>query len=254
MTVAQDITTSHREQLDRLNREVTALRHQLREAQRMASVGTMTAMIAHEFNNILTPIINYAQMAKRNPSLTDKALARAADGGQRASAICKAILDMTRKSSEQPEPVNVSELLSDTLQAMARAPMKERIELFVEAPADIFVRVRRVELQQVLLNLLVNARQAVLAVTHQRRIEVLVRTVDGRIAISISDTGVGIPPENMSKIFEPFFTTRKDGDGSDGGYGLGLPLCKEIVESMGGDIHVQSPPGRGSTFTVQLPY
>jgi len=219
----------------------------------MASVGTMTAMIAHEFNNILTPIINYAQMARRNPSLTGKALVRAADGGQRASAICKAILDMTRKSSEEPEPVNLSELLSDTLQAMARAPMKERIELLVEAPADLVVCVRRVELQQVLLNLLVNARQAVLAVEDQRRIEVVVRRVDGRITISTSDTGVGIPPENMSKIFQPFFTTNNNSDGSGCGYGLGLPLCKEIIESMGGEIDAVSTPGRGSTFTVQLP-
>jgi len=252
LAIAQDKDIDHRRQLARLNSEAEALRRQLRRAQRMAAVGTMTAVIAHEFNNILTPIINYAQLAKSNPSLTDKAINRAADGGLRASAICKAILGMTRNASCQPEQVNIRDLLSETLKVMARDPKKDQIEVVLDIPDDLIVTTQRVELQQVLLNLLANARAAVMERLSPRRIVVSVEQSRVSVLFRVADTGVGISPRNIKKIFEPFFTTKESRD-SGGGHGLGLYLCKEIVESMGGEICAESTIGEGAVFTILLP-
>ena len=155
-------TQTYPQQLATLNAEVASLREQLRRAQRLAAVGTMTAMVAHEFNNILTPIINYARMARTNPKFTGKAIDRAADGGERATNICKAILGLTGQET-QAGPVSVAELICETLAAMGREPAKDGIELVLAAPPDLTICTRRVELGQVLLNLVINARAAVLA-------------------------------------------------------------------------------------------
>jgi signal transduction histidine kinase len=245
-------STAHGERTSELQVENQALRQQLLHSQRLAALGTMTAMVAHEFNNILTPIINYAQLAQANPALAGKAIARAADGGKRASHICKAILGISRNCDQAAE-ANLSELISETLAAMAREPQKDGIELVLEAPAEITLRTRRVELQQVLLNLLINARWAVLAKERPRRIEIRAAKKAGMVSIQVADTGVGIEPENLDKIFQPFYTTRKTGDMAAQGHGLGLTICKDIVTSLGGEIFVRSKPGKGTTFTVMLP-
>jgi len=244
---------THQQQLRRLRAQVEALRQQLRGAQRLAAVGTMTAMVAHEFNNILTPIIGYAHLARRNPSLTDKAIARAADGGRRASEICTAIMDLARGESASPRTVNLAALVNEVLTAMARAPGKDGIDLKVKIPEKLSVTARPVELQQVLLNLLLNARAAVLPNRPPRVIEVSARRSGQAVAFAVRDNGVGIPPENLRKIFQPFFTTRPDGDGKSKGHGLGLAICHEIISSMGGSISVRSLPGQGTAFTVRIP-
>jgi signal transduction histidine kinase len=240
------------EQLAKLNAEVASLREQLRRAQRLAAVGTMTAMVAHEFNNILTPIINYARMARTNPKFTGKAIDRAADGGEKASSICKAILGLTGPESSA-QAVSVAELICETLAAMGREPAKDGIDLVVEAPPDLTIRARRVELGQVLLNLVINARAAVLVKPGPRRIQIGARRERGFVFIEVGDNGVGIAPENIEKIFHPFFTTKQSQDGGDKGHGLGLTICRDIVTAMGGDISVSSKLGEGTTFAVRLP-
>lgn len=252
-SVEADGAASHQEQLDRLKGEVECLRQQLQHAQRMAAVGTMTAMVAHEFNNILTPIISYAQLAKKNPLLADKAIARAHDGGQRASHICKAILGLSRKGDNQAEEVAVGELVEETLAAMAREPSKDGIDMLVSVPADVKLKTHRVELQQVLLNLLINARWAVTAGSGPRRIEIQASRRKTHLAVSVTDSGIGISPENLGRIFDPFFTTRQGQDANSRGSGLGLSICRDIITGLGGSISVQSTPGAGSTFTILLP-
>lgn len=239
--------------LARLRAENQALRDQLRCAQRLASLGTMTAMVAHEFNNILTPIINYAQLAQTNPAMTQKAISRAADGGKRASSICKAILGIARNDGGPPAETNLAELISETISAIGRDPKRDEIELIFRAPRDLRLVTRKVELQQVLLNLLLNARTAVLARSGPRRIEVVTERSGRRVVLGVRDNGVGIAPENLKRVFEPFFTTRRDQDGEPKGHGLGLAICSEIVASMGGEITVESEPGRGTTFLICLP-
>ena len=251
-TSNQALTTDQQAELERLRGEVQSLRNQLKHTQRLASMGTMAAMVAHEFNNILTPVVNYAQIARSNPSLMAKALDRAASGGQRATAICQALLGFAGDPPAACQPVPLQALVADTLAAMAREPQKDRIDLVLAIPEGTTLVTRRVELQQILLNLLLNARTAVLAKDGPRKIEVSARPVDGNLLIHVSDTGVGIRPEDLEKIFEPFFTTKSSAAGGEGS-GLGLAICREIARELGGEIHVQSTPGVGTTFALQLP-
>jgi C4-dicarboxylate-specific signal transduction histidine kinase len=240
-------------ELERLNAEVKALREQLSQAHRLATVGTMAAMVAHEFNNILTPIINYARMARTDPSLVQKALTRAAEGGMKATDICNALLGLTRRDAGRTRRVSLARLVKRTLAAMAREPKKDGIELTIDVPAEIKVTTRPVELEQVLLNLLVNARSAVIEGNGRRGIAISARQADGEVEIVVADSGVGITPENLEKIFEPFFSTKPATRGSGEGRGLGLAFCCRAVTEMGGRICVRSKPGCGAQFTVHLP-
>ncbi len=252
-TLTEKASATQEQQLLKLQHEVESLRTQLRDAQRLATVGTMAAMVAHEFNNILTPIVNYAQLAQKRPALTDKALARAADGSQRATRICGALLGMVRGQDCVPESFSLSDLLSDTLAAMARDPKRDAIDLQTDIPRNLGVCAPRVELQQVLLNLLLNARAAVLDKSGPRQIRVSAKAGRKRVDITVSDNGVGIARENLDRIFEPFFTTKASDQQSDRGSGLGLAVCREILTSIGGHIDAQSIEGEGCTFRVRLP-
>jgi two-component system NtrC family sensor kinase len=256
LNITTDIKTEHSRQLEKLNAEVLELRRLLRQLQRMASVGAMTAMIAHELNNILTPIINYAQLAKKNPDFTNKAITRAADGGLRASEICSAILGLTHNDPVELERISLKVLLKKTLVAMGRDFSKDGIELVLNIPENVEILTRKVELQQVFMNLLINARTAVLPRNNLRRIEVSASAEDQVVTICVIDNGTGIDPENIERIFETFFTTKDeqdDEDKQDQGHGLGLALCREIVESLGGNISVKSPDHKGAAFTINLP-
>ena len=250
-TKAKDDT--HQDKLNRLTAEVDSLRHELRHAQRLAAVGTMTAMVAHEFNNILTPIINYAQLAKSNPRMVDKAIDRASEGGQRATEICKAILGITRDQSAQAREQDMTDLVGEVLSAMARPPRRDGIDLVVTIPAGMTLHTRKRELQQILLNLVMNARTAVLAKPVPRRIELSASRTDDHILIRVSDNGVGIAPELLEKVFEPFFTTSADTPDDSGGHGLGLAICRDIIGSLGGQITLSSTVGQGATFTLRMP-
>jgi signal transduction histidine kinase len=255
MTVSErpQVPQARQTQVEQLQAEVAALKQQLRQTQRLAAVGTMAAMVAHEFNNILTPVINYAQLARRNPALTDKALDRAGEGGKRATEICRALLGLAGRQPDAPQQVDLVELTHQTLRAMARNPEKDRIELKVNLPESLTVTARKVELQQVILNLLLNARTAVLGRAGLRQIEISAVREDGQIRFAVRDTGVGIDPAELPKIFQPFYSTNPDSKADGSGHGLGLAVCSEIIRSLDGDILVQSQPGAGSCFTVVLP-
>lgn len=244
---------THQEQLERLEAEVETLRAQLEGTRKLATVGTMAAMVAHEFNNILTPIISYAQMARRNPRLVEKALSRATEGGARAASICRALLDLTRTGDDRPQPVRLAELIDKTLEAMARKPGKDAIELKLVVPDGLEVTTRRAELQQVLLNLLINAREAVLAGPNPRWITISAERNDTDVLIRVADGGAGIHPENLDRIFQPFFTTKDLLDEDRKSYGLGLAFCRDVMSALGGDISVESAPQEGAAFTVRLP-
>jgi two-component system NtrC family sensor kinase len=241
---------AHQQQVVRLRRQVNMLRDQLRRSQQLAAVGTMTAMVAHEFNNILTPIINYAQLARMNPSIATKAVAKAADGGKRAAAICDALLGITSGRGGEASSENLLALTTQTVAAMAREPLKDSISLEISIPPRLEIVTRRVELQQVMLNLLMNARSAVMSKSGSRYIKISAVQTGQDIEITVYDNGIGIPKANLNKIFEPFFTTKQAG--KDGGNGLGLAICRQILEGMGGTISVASTPGEGTTFTVRI--
>ncbi|HDZ20038.1 hypothetical protein LCGC14_0095680 [marine sediment metagenome] len=252
MNQAIGLSTGHEDALAKLAQEVKELREHLRRSQRMASIGTMTAMMVHEFNNILTPIITYAEMARHNPDLTDKAIDKAARGGERAQTVCRALLGLCRGDEVQRVEANVAELVSLTVEAIARHPNKDGIDLPIAIPADLTLSTRPVELQQVLLNLILNARRAVLAERGSGRIAIDAHQEDGSCVLRVCDNGVGIESDDLARIFEPFFSTADRTD-KDAGFGLGLTVCREIVQSLGGTITVDSTVGEGTTFTLTLP-
>jgi len=212
-------------------------------------MGTRAAMVAHEFNNILTPVLNYAQMAMTgNEAMRDKAIQRAYEGAVRAGSICQALLDMAGNGSDKPRRVSLQELVENTLAVMGRDPAKDGIRLVKKVPADLKITTRPAELKQVLLNLLLNAHQAVLVKGRGKSISITAARSNGPVRIRVADTGAGIPREDLGRIFDPFFTTK-----GDTGSGLGLAVCREIVEPLRGRLTVRSEPGKGTCFTIVLP-
>jgi len=243
------------EQFNRLTEQIDSLRKQLREAQRLAALGTMSAMIAHEFNNLMTPVISYAQyaMEKGDEALMKRAVEKSLQQAKRASQMCDRILGLASQQHLGPGPVEVASLVNETIASLGRDLSKDNIQLRLNVPEDLRVKANGSQLQQVLFNLVLNARQAMLG--RPGTLSVSAETVgDDMVSIRVKDTGCGIKPEDMQRIWEPFFTTRRQADRPDQrGIGLGLTICKDIVEELDGTIAVESQPGMGTTFTITLP-
>ncbi len=234
-------------------------------SDRMASVGTLAAGVAHEVNNPLAYVsanlaFAHAELMKalgsQSPAHAIKgvcaALSEAIHGADRVQHIVGDLKTFSRESHEPLKAVDVTKVLDITLN-LAAAEIRHRARLVKEYGPDVpAVRGNDSRLGQVFLNLLVNAAQALPSDgdAEQHEIRVTTRLAGaGRVAVEISDTGAGIAPELMGRVFDPFFTTKPPGVGT----GLGLSICHNLITAMGGEIHVQSDLGRGSTFQVVLP-
>jgi len=245
-------------QLDSMEQQLSALREQLTESQRLATIGTIASVIAHEFNNLLTPIVSYSQYALQSAEgaspdmeLIRKALSKSFQSSTKAGRICTAMLGLARGESIFGQ-VSVQRLVDETLAVLARDPQKDGIALRVQVQPEIDVFGDPVQLEQVLLNLLINARQAMLG--KGGSITVKAQKLEQEVRIQVIDTGPGIPEKLVPKIFQPFFTTKgTTRKGEQRGTGLGLAICKEIVEHHKGRIDVQSEMGKGTTFSIYLP-
>jgi len=251
--VLRDQKRGQRSSEQELKAENQRLRDQLCRLQRLAAMGTTTAMVAHEFNNILTPMMALAQVAQKRGDrwILGKAVRRAYDSSHRAKAICEALLGMADRRGEETQEVVLATLVDETLAAMARDPSKDGIRLVKNVPARLRIATRPAELKQVLLNLLMNARAAVKAGgAGIKRISISAKRRNGHVHLAVADTGEGIRPEDREKIFTPFYSTR---DGEDGGSGLGLSVCQEVVRRLNGKITFRSEVGKGSRFAVALP-
>jgi len=245
-----------------MQQQLDTLREQLTESQRLATIGTIAAVIAHEFNNLLTPIVSYSQYALSSANsdapdmeLVRKALGKAFQSSSKAGQICTSMLGLARGESTLG-PVEVQRLVDETLSVLARDPQKDGIALRVQVQPGLTVVGDPVQLEQVLLNLLINARHAMLG----RGGSITVKAGrgsgegDADVRIQVIDTGPGIPEKLIPKIFQPFFTTKGTAKkGETRGTGLGLAICKEIVEHHKGRIEVTSEVGRGTTFSIYLP-
>lgn len=257
-------------QLEAAQAEIDELRRQTEDLGRLATLGTLSATVAHEFNNLLTPPAAYAKMAlkdlDRDPSdlsMARKALTKCAQGSEKAQRICSAILSFAR-GSHASGACTIAHVLDEALLAMGRDLSKDGIHLVRDVPEHLEVAIDPVEFEHVLLNLLINARDAMLAPGGRRgtlRVTAWVGGEDG-VAVQVTDTGCGIAPEHLDQIFEPFFTTRAQrpaptrGDHEPlprSGTGLGLSLCRQIVQRHGGTLAAASRPGNGSQFTIELP-
>lgn len=234
--------------------ELDALRQQLLQAQRLSSVGELTSSVAHEFNNILTTILNSAKMGLRgqDPAAQTQAFERILRGGQRAATIVNSMLGFARNNATQRDLTDLVKLVEDVLVLTEKDLGKHRVQIekrFHGRPTAMAVAG---QIEQILMNLVINARQAM---PNGGRLRIEVRDLpDGEMAeIKLADTGVGIPPENLRQIFEPFFTTKQPDEYGRGGTGLGLSVCRQIIEQHHGRIRVESVVGKGSAFTIKLP-
>lgn len=256
----QDLEEAVQQTLAHTQTQLDFLRQQLTESQRLATIGTIAAVIAHEFNNLLTPIVSYSQFAlqsaeseKPDMELIKKALSKAFAASSKAGKISTSMLQLARGEATFGL-VTIQSLIDETLNVLARDPQKDNIALRVQCQPDLLVNGDPVQLEQVMLNLLINARHAMLGKGGSLTIKAATVEPGDELKIQVIDTGPGIPEKLLPKIFTPFFTTKGTAKrGESKGTGLGLAICKEIVEHHQGRIEVTSEQGRGTTFTIYLP-
>jgi signal transduction histidine kinase len=234
--------------------EMDLLRQQLLQAQRLSSVGELASSVAHEFNNILTTIINYAKMGVRgqNPASQAQAFEKILRGGQRAAAIVNSMLGFARNNSTHRESTDIVQLVEEVLLLTDKDLSKNRIQIEKRFHGRPVALVVPGQIEQILVNLVINARQA-MPNGGRLRVEVRENAAGDTVEIKIADSGVGIAPDHLRQIFEPFFTTKQPDEYGRGGTGLGLSVCRQIIEQHHGRIRVESVVGKGSTFVVKLP-
>ncbi len=243
------------------NLEITSqendnLKSQLFHLQHFANIGTVSHMIAHEINNLLTPLRSYATFALQNQddkALAEKALQKTAKNCERVSKIMESLLALANGEKQEKENIGLRELVEDVFTCLCRDFSKDKIQVEINIPSDIKVKVVIVQIQQVLMNLIINARHALLS--QGGKLSINASQTQDSVQIEIADTGEGIKPENMVHIFDSFFTTKKNNKTKDNysGTGLGLAFCKKIIENHSGTISVQSKPGCGTKFQIILP-
>jgi signal transduction histidine kinase len=244
-----------RAQIQLLQEQQLRLQEQLAHAQRLTSLGELASTTAHEFNNVLMSILNYAKMGLRHKDepTRDKALDKIYASAQRAAKITSVMLGGARNRSGDFEPTDLTQLVDDALMLLERELQKYRIGLEKQFSAAPPIWAVGNQVQQVLLNLLTNARQAtpeggtiVVKIEHDATLDM--------VELTVRDTGSGIPADKLPKIFEPFYTTKTGPDASGkGGTGLGLSTCRNIIDAHRGRIRVESTVGRGTAFIIKLP-
>lgn len=246
------MTGTHTDITDRKQLEA-----QLLHSQRLEAVGTLAGGVAHDLNNILTPMLMVGGVLRdKLADPADRALVEQLEAGARRGAgIVKQLLTFSRDLAPSRAVVDVAPVVEEMVEVMRRTFPRE-IELKVELAAGLWpVVADPIQLHQVLLNLCINARDAMgaggrLTVTAENGVPPAAKPGGrGEVILAVSDTGHGIAPENLQRIFDPFFTTKGVGKGT----GLGLSTVHGIVKSHGGRVTVESEPGRGTTFRIVLP-
>lgn len=240
------------------------LEESLRQSQKMEAIGTLAGGIAHDFNNILFSILGYTQLSLEiveKDSLLYSNLQEVLTAGNRAKDLVQQILAFSRQTDQELTPVRIDLIIKEALVLM-RASLPTTIEIHKNIKSDALVLADPTQIHQVLMNLCINAGQAMEGENGRLTIELVSLEIDSDfsgehpflesgpyINLNVSDTGKGMTPEVMARVFDPFFTTRQRTDGT----GLGLSVVHGIVKSCGGTIHVFSEPDKGSTFKVFLP-
>ncbi len=238
---------------EQIEGQFAQVREGLTHLQRLATLGTLSAMVAHEFNNILTPVISYTQMALANPDdrdLSRKALEKALSGAERAAHISTSLMGFSREEDTRSR-AHLKQAVNSALSCLARDPGRDGVELRLDL-ADVEVAMSPINLEQVLLNLILNAQKAMAPKGG-------VLTIHGwaeadKAHIDLSDTGGGVPSEIADRLFEPFVTHDSTPDaGGARGSGLGLSVCRDLIVNAGGEVGFDSEPGEGTTFHLVIP-
>ncbi len=241
------------------------LEEQFAQSQKMQAVGQLAGGVAHDFNNLLTAMIGFCDLllsrhGPGDPSFAD--IMQIKQNANRAANLVRQLLAFSRRQTLQPKIINITDALAE-MSNLLRRLIGEKIDLKVSHGRDIgLVKVDPGQLDQVIINLVVNARDAMAGeggtLTVQTSTEIIDEpTATGTevippgdyVGIKVTDTGIGIPKENLTRIFEPIFSTKERGEGT----GLGLSTVYGIVKQTGGFIAVNSEEGKGTTFTIYLP-
>ncbi|MFX1553124.1 MAG: cache domain-containing protein [Promethearchaeota archaeon] len=229
----------------------------LLQSEKQASIGKLAAGVAHEINNPLTGVLTFTHMLLRRKDIGDDIrsdLRKIAHATERVREIVKGLLDFSRQTKLDPEPLDVNRLVQSTMSLLENQALVRGIRLIFEPGEELpMLTLDRSQVESALLNIILNALDATEpgeSITLSTGIGIFATQGYRKgVEIAVIDTGCGIPPENLDKLFDPFFTTKEVGQGT----GLGLAVSYGIVKRHGGTIRVQSEVGRGSTFTIWLP-
>ena len=253
---ATDVTERHKAAADK-----TILEARVVQAEKMQAVGQLAGGVAHDFNNILSVILNYAEFAREDMELEDPRrsdIDEVINAGNKAAHLVRQLLAFSRKEVIQPRVMELNNILSDLDELLSRL-LGENIELYFDTDPQLpHVKLDRSQLEQIIVNLAVNARDAI-SQGGVLLIDTATETVaaDSRpglppgvyVRLCVSDTGQGMDEATKERVFEPFFTTKPRGEGT----GLGLATVYGNVKQMGGCVYIDSEVGVGTTFSIYLP-
>jgi len=236
----------------RAEEEIKELEQKAHLASHLASVGEMAAGIAHEINNPLTGVIGFSQllMKKDIPKDIEEDIVTINEGAQRVASIVKRLLSFARQQKLERRYVNINDVLHVTLDMRKYQMETGNITVVNQLDPELpWTMADAGQLQQVFLNLIMNAESAMRSAHDKGKLLIKAEKVADKIRLSVTDDGPGITRDNIDKVFNPFFTTKKEGEGT----GLGLSVCHGILADHGGRIYVESKSGKGATFIVELP-
>jgi two-component system, NtrC family, sensor kinase len=241
-----------RAELEKTVETLKSTQEQLIQSEKLSAVGEFVAGVAHELNNPLAAVTGFAELLRETDMDTQyrRQLDLIFKAAQRCQKIVQSLLSFARRHPVERKPVSAKELVEAVLEIVAYPLRTSNVEVTTNLDQNLpAVMADGHQIQQVLLNIINNARQAIEAHKQGGKIMISSAVCGSNVRIAIQDSGPGIAPENLRRIFDPFFTTKEVGKGT----GLGLSLCYGIIKEHGGDIRVESSPGKGATFFVDLP-
>ena len=239
-------------ELRQAKRQLEITQQRLIQTEKMASLGKMAAGVAHELNNPLSGVFGFTQLLLQDPTLSEQQrqdLETIEAQTRRCRAIIQGMLQFSRRQETHQKALNLPSLLQSTIQLMTHELTLQGIDVQEKYPLALpIIQADATQLQQVLINLISNARDA-LEGRPAPRITITAGEKEGWVFVSIQDNGCGISEKMQNKIFDPFFTTKPPGKGT----GLGLAICHGIIEAHQGRVHVESQLHAGTTFTLEFP-
>ncbi len=249
--MTENIKTS-REELEKTVETLKTTQNQLIQSEKLSGIGEFVAGVAHELNNPLTSVMGFAELLQQMdmPEQSRRYLDVIFKSAKRCQKIVQSLLSFARRHAPERKVLCVNEIVESAVEILQYQMRTSNIEVVTRFDAGLpATEIDPHQMQQVFLNIINNARQAMEGQKTKGLLRITTESADGRVRVTFQDNGPGIPPENLKKIFNPFFTTKEVGKGT----GLGLSLCYGIVSEHGGTITPQSAPGKGASFVIELP-